>query len=353
MVGVWNLFSIGRHRRNEDQLTEMLVWLVDAVPDVGRAILRLAFNDLKLDGDVQVTTQHGVAKGRLDALFVGPNFALVVESKIDSGFGADQITRYLDWLAEAHEHRENRALMTLTAHPDSWSAADIELARRFHITRSEHRWEELHEVLGSLVEASGRDELSSRLISEFLEMLGEEGLIPMKPLEPDEFTQWRGAYVTVRRFHDFFLDCREAIAEALGATTGSKSTTEGYIWQDYVYEDGSKIVVGLGCTDEDRVSRASARYTPVLWLAVEASHWPDWTLAKDRLESAPPAGWSLWSRWWGERPQIHCYLEDVLGNGTFEEQRQRLAEACGVGRTWLRTAQVSEIAETGGVAGGA
>jgi hypothetical protein len=69
---VWNLFSIGRRQRNEDQLTEMLVWLVDAVPDVGGALVNFALEASRIDGDMQVTTQYGVAKGRLGAPFVGP-----------------------------------------------------------------------------------------------------------------------------------------------------------------------------------------------------------------------------------------------------------------------------------------
>lgn len=335
MPRIWNLFSIGRRRRNEDQLTEMLVWLVDAVPDVGRAILGLAFDDPQIDGDFEVSTQHGVAKGRLDALFVGPTFALVVESKIDSGFGDDQIARYLSWLAREHGHRQRRGLMTLTAHPAEW---DLEDARRLGVTGSAHRWEELHEVLEPIAAAPDREPLSSRLVSEFLEMLEEENLIPMKPLEPAEYETWRHASGSVRRFHEYFRECKAAIAEVLEATASPNawSNNEGYTWQDYLYDDGGKIVVGLQDSDHDRVPRSAARYVPVLWIAVEAKHWPDWTAAKDRLEANPPPGWRLWpKRWWGERPIIWCYLDEVVGQGTFEEQRERLAKACAVGTTWL------------------
>jgi hypothetical protein len=337
MSGAWNLFAIGRRRRNEDQLTEMLVWLIDAVPDVGKALLALAFDDAVLDGELNVTTQHGIAKGRLDALLVGPTFALVVESKIDSGLGEDQIDRYLAWLAATHAHREHRGLMTLTAHPISW---DIEKAGEIRVRGSAHLWEELHDLIEPLALAPDREPLESRLIEEFLEMIGEEGLIPMKPLGVAELGAWRPASETVSRFHDYFRECKSAIGVALGATPSSnaKSDHQGYTWQDYVYSDGCKIVVGLQDSDHHRAPRSAERGLPLVWMAVEASHWPHWGAVKDRLESSPPAGWTAWTRWWGERPQIYRYLDEVLGEGTFEEQRKRLAEACSVGTAWLRDA---------------
>jgi hypothetical protein len=338
MPATWNLFSIGRKRRNEDQLTEMLVWLIDAVPEVGRAIATLAFNGLSLDGEIKVTTQHGVAKGRLDALFVSPAFALVVESKIDSGFGDDQIARYLDWLSAAHAHRARRGLMTLTAHPTPWGEVDEKRAEAIGVVASAHLWEELHDVLEPVAAEADRDVLSARLIHEFLDMLGQEGLIPMKPLMPEEYAKWPDAWRAVRRFHEYFLDCREAIGAALGAKATSKSTSEGYIWQDYLYDDGCKIVIGLNCSD-DRALRNIARDVPIVWMAVEAKHWPDWPAAADRLDAARPEGWHAWDRWWGERPQVWRHLDDVLGDGTFEEQRQRLAQACSVGTSWLAGAR--------------
>ena len=343
MPGVWNIFAIGRERRNEDQLTEMLVWLVDAVPEVGAAITELAFGDRQIDGDLQVTSQHGVAKGRLDALFLGPGFALVVESKIDSGYGDDQIARYLEWLASTHDHRNHRGLMTLTAHPAAWKHSDVEMALQLGVAGSAHRWEELHVLLEPLAAEPDRDPLEARLIHEFLEMLGEEGLIPMKPLVSDEYQGWRDAWVTVTRFHEFFRDCKGAIGDALGATASSNSESKNaaYIWQDYVCGDGSKIVAGFNASDEEHVARSAARHTPLLWMAVEAKHGPDWAAAKDRLEVAPPVDWHLGKRWWGERPLVWRYLDQVLGEGSFEEQRTRLAQTCAVGTTWLREADLS------------
>lgn len=355
MPSSWNIFSIGRKPRNEDQLTEMLVWLALAVPDVGRALVSLALDRSQVDGDLEITTQHGIAKGRLDALVLSPDLALVIESKIDSVYGDDQLVRYLQWLAETHAHRSKRALMTLTARAAPWSSADRELAESLGVDRSEHLWEELHSILEPLTTDDSADPLAARLTGEFLEMLAEEGLIPVKPLAANELSAWPEAWEVVERFHKFFDACKAAIGEALGTppSANSWSKSAGYTYQDYVYEDGSRIVVGLNCSENERVAQSGRRGVPMLWIAVEAKHWPDWTEAKDRLEAELPEDWNGWHRWWGERPQIWRYLDEVVGDGSFEEQRDRLAAATIAAKVWFDGARghPSPAAGVGKVAG--
>lgn len=136
MATSWNLFRIGRKAGDEDQLTEMLVWLAEAVPEVAAALLRLAFGDRRVEvRKVQLTTQHGIATGRLDALLTSSDIALVIESKLGSTYGDDQIGRYLAWLQAEFRDRPLRGLMTLTAREASWPARDVSFAasrdRRF------------------------------------------------------------------------------------------------------------------------------------------------------------------------------------------------------------------------------
>ena len=84
----WNLFLIGRKPGSEDQLTEMLVWLANGVPEVAAALDRLAFGDRSSEVETfELTTQHGIARGRLDALMTSSQVALVVESKLGSTYG--------------------------------------------------------------------------------------------------------------------------------------------------------------------------------------------------------------------------------------------------------------------------
>jgi hypothetical protein len=344
MPNTWSIFAIGRQRGKEDQLTEMLAWLIDAVPDVGRAIVDLAFDVPAGDGAIQVGTQAGIAAGRLDAVLTGPSFALVVESKLDSDFHDDQIKRYLDWLETTHEHRERRGLLTLTKHPLSERQRAELTGRCPGVVGSAHLWEELHAQLGSLLDSSDQDSLSAKLIEEFLSMLSEEGLIPVKPITADELTTWRDAAATVERFHDFFNKCKEAIAAALGAKpiSNSAAARHAYAYQDYLLDDGTRIVVGIDASDDGRVPKSVARRSLVLWMAVEAKHRDDWAVVADRMDSAPPEGWSSRGhRWWGERPHVWRYLDEVLGVGSFEDQRARLGEACAAAVGWLRSAEQS------------
>ena len=111
----WNIFSISREARNEDQLTEMLAWLANAVPAVRRALLELAFGESLDELEVEITTQHGIAKGRLDAFLSSESVALVVESKLGSGYGDGQLRKYLTWLDTELADRQFRGLLTLTA----------------------------------------------------------------------------------------------------------------------------------------------------------------------------------------------------------------------------------------------
>lgn len=341
MASVRNIFSLGRRAGAEDQLTEMLIWLIEAVPQVGEAIVRLAFESDQDASSMKVTTQHGVVGGRLDALFVGPSFALIVESKLGSGYGEDQIAKYLRWLVDAHGHRDRRALMTLTAHEAPWSTEDRSLATDLGVRGSARRWEELHAVLQPLAEEADR-ELSGRLVREFLDMLSKEDLIPMQPFAQDELTAWRDAGRTVERFHKFFRACKEEIGGRLDAKASSNAWSEkpGYTWQDYLFDNGTKIVVGLQDSDEELVPRHTVRHAPIAWMAVEAKEWADWSEAKERLEATPPAGWNLNpNRWWGERPIVWRYFDEIVGNGSFEEQRGRLAAAYSAGGAWLRAAR--------------
>ena len=89
-----------------------------------------------------------------------------------------------------------------------------------------------------------RDPLRGRLVQEFLGMLADEGLVPMKPLADEELRElWERSWLAVGRFHEFFGACRDEIAGALNMAPGSKSRLDpGYIWQDFVDNEGGRIV---------------------------------------------------------------------------------------------------------------
>lgn len=344
MARAWNLFLIGRNAGNEDQLTEMLVWLAESVPQVATALDRLAFGegDRPSDG-FELATQHWFAAGRLDALMTSPSSALIVESKLGSVYGADQIRRYLKWIEEEFPDRPLRGVMTLTAHEAPWSEDDLRFAKEREIVSAARRWADLHELLEPLTDAAAEDGLAAQLVREFLEMLADESLVPVQPLGDTELgTAWADSWRTVRRYRDFFDACKERISEALGAerVPTSRSDRGDWFWQDYVFPDNVRVVVGLFNTDENEKIPASQRTrAPILFLAPKIEHADDWPRVRKVLEDRRPDGWGLGNRWWGERPSIWRPLPELLLSApSFEEQREALAAAVVVARPWIDSA---------------
>lgn len=340
MPTAWNLFRIGRQPRNEDQLTEMLVWLAGSVPAVCHALHQLAFEGgPPAAGEVTVTTQHAIATGRLDALFRWEHTALIVESKVDSVYGDDQISRYLHWLVDEVEDLQQKGLMTLTARPVPWTAEDRAFAEKHGIRGAERLWEELHVALDPVTTAEGG--LGGQLVSEFLEMLAAEGLVPTQPLTEAELgTLWADSWSVVRRYREFFHACKESFAEALQATAQGAATWSDrgdWFWQDYNLGGDVRLVVGLFCTDEhEKAPGFAPTRQPLVWMAAKVENNDDWPEIAKRLEANPPEGWYLGKRWYGERPNIWRPLAPLLATPTFDGQREALAGAVADARIWLQ-----------------
>lgn len=345
MASSWNLFRIGRQRGTEDQLTEMLVWLSDAVPEVGKTLVQLAFGDVRDAEELELTTQHGIVGGRLDALPTSRDLALIVESKLGSTYGEGQIRRYLEWIEADFKSRPRLGLMTLTASEAPLLPDDVSYARAHGILVAARRWANLHSLLEPLVDEGASDQLASRLVREFLEMLSEEGLIPMQPLTTAETgATWADSWRIVRRYREFFHACKERIGEELGASPVSNSWSDrgDWFWQDYMFEDGVRVIVGLFCTDEfERIPAVAKTRSPLIWMAVQANHVEDWPHLKVALEANPPAGWSTGKRW-HERPNFWRPLAPLLTAESFEEQREQLASAVAAARPWIDAAFASE-----------
>jgi hypothetical protein len=340
MATSWNVFRIGRERGQEDQLTEMLAWLADAVPEVAGALVSLAFPARATEPErFELTTQHGIVGGRLDLLLTSPSLVLVVESKLGSDYGDAQVRRYLEWLSASTGDRADVGLMTLTAREAPWPVDDVAYAEAQRITGSARRWEELHDLLESSLDDGASGELASRLVQEFLDMLAEEGLIPVRPLSAAELgTAWADSWSVVRRYRDFFHACKEHIGEALGAVPirNSWSDRGDWVWQDYRFDDGVRIVVGLFCTDEfEKIAASATTRTPLVWMAVQADQIDDWLRVAAALETSPPPGWNAGKRWYGERPNVWRPLGPLLTGGTFDEQREQLAVAVAGARAWI------------------
>jgi hypothetical protein len=315
----------------------MLAWLASSVPEVRTALVEMGL-DLSLDAeDITVRTQYGVADvGRLDALLEGPGVRLVVESKLASGYGPDQVGRYLRWLASDGSSAQTSGLMTLTARRDPLPGGDVEYAVQRNLIATARRWEEFHAVLEPLTAGDG-SALAAQMVQEFLEMLSDKGLVPVRPLSEAELgTAWADAWVLVSRYHDFFQSCTTAISVALGADPIARSTSRGdLLWQDYGYENGTRVAVGLFRTDE-RERVAVRNREPILWAGAKADHLDAkaWSRARSALSSARPAGWREGNDWYG-RPTIWRPLNGILRGSDLDAQVASVAVATSDVRTWV------------------
>jgi len=156
-------------------------------------------------------------------------------------------------------------------------------------------------------------------------------------------TDWSDSWRLIRRFADFFGGCKEAIGHQLAATAYPNrwSNRGDWIYQDYGLDDGgASIVVGLGNTDEHETIAVHTR-TPIVWVGVLMDQHPEWSTIAPALADRRPLGWSEGNEWFG-RPTMWCYLADALGDGPFEEQRDRLAAKVSEARTWIAAATPAE-----------
>jgi hypothetical protein len=334
-----NLFSIGRRRGDEDQLTNMVAWLASAVPDTRSALVELVLDGQYDVEEIDVRTQYSIPSGRLDALLTGPGFKLIVESKLGSDFGSDQIGKYLRWLTHNRSSDEVVALMTLTKRPAPWLQDDLDYADVNDVAHRARRWEELHSAFEPLAAGDAHDPLSARLVAQFLEMLTEEGLVPIPSMSSEDLgARWTESWSVIRRFADFFGGCKEAIARELDATRYPNRWSDkgDWLYQDYALKDGVSVVVGLGHTDEHE-NVALPKRSPIVWVGVLMDQHPQWSTIAEALARSRPAGWNKGNEWYG-RPTMWCYLADVLGEGSFDEQRDRFAAKISDARKWIMAA---------------
>ena len=306
----------------------MLVWLTSAVPDVGTAIVRLGFGDIDLDlAQIEIATQQRIVAGRLDAVLQTESLRLVVESKLDASYGDGQLRRYLDWLATESSEHSQRALMTLTARHAPWPDEDVAHAAELDILAAPRRWEELFKELATIAADPDLQELSARLVREFLDMLSDEGLIPVKPLQGSELRDlWSQSEANIRRYHEYFRACKDAISEALMAPPLRNRTpsSQTYIYQEFKTAEKEQVTVGFHFSDRGLPIKPKIyRDAPIVWLAIYARVWPGWDALAGRLEANPPERWRVNPKRWYAQPQFWRYLDDVLGEGSFEDQRKQ------------------------------
>src|SRR5262245_28882297 len=97
-VGRKNIFLIGRRPSDEDQLTEMVAFLWQEVPEALDGWLHGIGLPTSV-GSAEVETQFVLPnRKRPDIVIRSEEGTTIVESKLGSGFGDDQASSYLRYL---------------------------------------------------------------------------------------------------------------------------------------------------------------------------------------------------------------------------------------------------------------
>jgi hypothetical protein len=177
----WNIFTIARRGSadDEDQLTELLGYLLQEEPSVARVLLA----DLGFKArSCSVTTQRRVEGGRLDLELDSPgNARVVVESKLGSSTDYQQCAKYIEHLASSEP--DARALVLLTKLDEAWPQGIEKLAAKRQVQLERRRWWDMALLLNGS---------SKRLARDFAEMLEEEGFVVPGPLREDDWADVDG-----------------------------------------------------------------------------------------------------------------------------------------------------------------
>ena len=206
-----------RRARYEPQLTQALAGLFTAEPRVAAAFVRLllAHPDLKRPVDVSdlpaefaCAPEERFSGGRLDLRFRAPDWDVIVELKIDAGYGLDQIDRYVGALGQArHSH-----LVALTRTVPLYGEETTSPAWRGSIL-----W---RRVLAGLSALPIQNQSLAHQWSALLHVLEEEGSMGFTKPDPDLFATY--ARIRAAAEHtDAFLDVLSqpllaALRDALG-----------------------------------------------------------------------------------------------------------------------------------------
>jgi hypothetical protein len=172
---------------DEDQLTEMLVFLWQEAPDLLERWLEAL--GIHVREPYEIETQFVIpSKKRPDIAIRHPDGCVLVESKLGAGFHDTQVNDYLEYLGT---QPGTRALILLTQRPEVPRQTDIERARAFGVQLISQRW---HDMATHIADAG-----EESLAGDFVQLLIREGLVKPDPLLGGDWSTWNAGYnVTLR-----------------------------------------------------------------------------------------------------------------------------------------------------------
>lgn len=198
-----NLFTVGRkgHRGDENQLTEMLAYLLQEEPSsIAELVEEMGIPSA--DGwKWRHETQRAVPDGFLDLAMYVPRQALVIlESKLGSVTDFAQLSKYVQYAGDVEA--QTKALVLTTQHPHDWPAGIREVAEKADVRLIQCRWQRI---------ASALSRSDSQLAADFVEMLNEEGLAMPEPIHQDDWTTWNRGNEVNRRLGRLLQEASPAL----------------------------------------------------------------------------------------------------------------------------------------------
>lgn len=270
-----NLFIIGRSRLgSEDQLTEMLAYLLEEYPELAREWTARVLGEDCPQGDWSVDTQVVEGSvGRFDLVLEMPGAAyVIVESKLGSPLTDDQLGRYLAFLAARTEPL--RALVSLTEHPQPIRQMIISRAEEAQVRFVASRWQDL---AGSLGQASG-----DGLPGEFVRMLIHERLVMPTPLTHRDWDAWNRGSAVAGRLRLILDETQSAIGLlSPGLTPLPRGGGRDERWM-YSLLTSESLWLGLGFAANESPKRPES--APIIWAFAR-----DTTLPEDQSRAAARA----------------------------------------------------------------
>jgi hypothetical protein len=216
-----------RQRRNEPQLTQALAALFEAEPKVASAFVRLLLCppgrpdlagrvDLSdLPSQLVCTPEEVTRDGRLDLRFRQAEWDVIVELKIDAGFGFEQLDRYLNSLsASRHAH-----LVAVTR--------DLP---RYGEPTSDPRWLwslQWRALLPALRKLPIESSTLATQWEALLDVLVEEGSMGFTKPEPALFDVYGQMRAATRHTDDFLEVMRYPLLDALREALGGGEASAG------------------------------------------------------------------------------------------------------------------------------
>lgn len=310
-----NIFLLARrgHEHDEDQLTELLAFLWQQEAGILPQWLSSLDDRLSSSTPWQVQTQFVIPSSgrRPDILLTnGGEAAILVEVKVDSGEGVDQLRDYRDYLLD-ERIEPCLALIYLTPRPELIPSLPPRNDHTKDVCFFLSRWQSMADLLSADKESFGSD---------FFRMLAAEGLVTPPPLTASDWQLWGEASLVHRSVQELLDEARPELQSLVPHLKQVRplSTSASYVYRIYTFEE---LSFALGFLPGRTIG-----YEPIMNVVVLNE-----LLAPDVRKAEAHAARTRHPEVcdfvnWGEWPTRSCMASERLTAETFTDQVKQAVE---------------------------